>query len=136
MKTEYILLSHGKLSGGMKHTVEMIIGETPGLHSIGMDPDEGVDSLLRELKSLMDTCKDARFVLITDLFGGSVNNRIYEQFGTDPNVEIVTGMNLSLVLELVLQENVTEAEIRSAVSLAKENMLYMRDMTFQGGDDE
>lgn len=138
MGIEYVLLSHGKLSCGMKHTVEMIIGETPNLHCIGMNPDEGVDRLLIELKELMGKYPESKFVLITDLFGGSVNNRVYEKFQSDENVEIITGMNLSLVIELVLQPNVTGDDIRSAVGMAKDNMLYMKDVSVQvqGGDDE
>ena len=136
MGIEYVLLSHGNLSAGMKHTAEMIIGETPNLHSIGMDPDEGVEKVLTELNELMKQHSDSKFVLITDLFGGSVNNRVYEQFQSDPNVEIVTGMNLSLVIELVLQPEVSQEGIRSALSLSKENMIYMKDMSFQGDDDE
>lgn len=136
MGVEYVLLSHGKLSSGMKFTAEMIIGETPNLHSIGMDPDEGVDKLLQDLKDLMDAHPDSKFVLLTDLFGGSVNNRVYEQFHADPDVEIIAGMNLSLVLELVLQPNVTSEEVRSAIGLAKDNMLYMKDVSLQTDDDE
>lgn len=136
MGVEYVLLSHGKLSSGMKFTAEMIIGETPNLHSIGMDPDEGVDKLLRDMKELMAEHPGSKFVLLTDLFGGSVNNRVYEQFQSDPNVEIIAGMNLSLVLELVLQPDVTSENIRSSISLAKDNMIYMRDVCLQDSDDE
>lgn len=136
MGVEYVLLSHGKMSDGMKFTAEMIIGETPNLHSIGMDPDEGVDKLLQDLNDLMTEHPDSKFVLLTDLFGGSVNNRVYEQFQSDPNVEIIAGMNLSLVLELVLQPEVTGEHVRSAIELAKDNMLYMRDVCLQSDDDE
>lgn len=136
MRVEYVLLSHGKLSSGMKFTAEMIIGKTQNLHSIGMDPDEGVDKLLQDLKDLMAEHPESKFVLLTDLFGGSVNNRVYEQFQADPNVEIIAGMNLSLVLELVLQPDVTSESVRSSIELAKENMLYMRDVSMKGGDDE
>lgn len=136
MRNEYVLMSHGKLSCGMKHTVEMIIGETPNLHCIGMDPDEGVEKLLTDLNKLMGNYPDSKFVLITDLFGGSVNNRVFELFQSNTNVEIVTGMNLSMVIELVLQPEVTGENIRSAINLAKDNMLYMSDVSLQGDDDE
>lgn len=136
MSYKYILMSHGKLSCGMKHTVEMIIGETPNLHCIGMDPDEGVDKLLADLNELMENHSDSKFVLITDLFGGSVNNKVFELFQSNPDIEIVTGMNLSMVIELVLQSESTEENIRSAISLGKDNMLYMRDVSLQSDDDE
>lgn len=136
MSYEYVLMSHGKLSCGMKHTVEMIIGETPNLHCIGMDPDEGVNKLLADLNELMENHSDSKFVLITDLFGGSVNNKVFELFQSNPDIEIVTGMNLSMVIELVLQSESTEENIRSAISLGKDNMLYMRDVSLQSDDDE
>lgn len=136
MAVEYILLSHGMLSSGMKDTVEMIIGETKNLHSIGMDPDTGTDKLIQDVKNLMAEHSGAKFVLLTDLFGGSVNNRVYEQFQSDPNVEIVAGMNLSLVLEMVLQPEAGRESCLSAIDLARENMVYMRDMVFESEDDE
>lgn len=136
MAVEYILLSHGKLSTGMKDTVEMIIGETKNLHCIGMSPDDGVEKLLADVEKMMAEYQDSQFVILTDLFGGSVNNRIYEQFQSDSNVEIVAGMNLSLVLELVLQPEVNRESIRSAISLARENMIYMKDMVYESEDDE
>lgn len=136
MKAEYVLLSHGNLSSGMKHTVEMILGETPNLHSIGMQAEEGVDILYKNLNELMEQHIGAKFILITDLFGGSVNNKLYEQFQSNPDVEIVTGMNLSLVLELLLQTEVIDENIRFAVHNAKESILYMKDIVIENSDDE
>lgn len=136
MKTEYVLLSHGNLSSGMKHTVEMILGKTPNLHSIGMQAEEGVDILYKNLKELMGQHIGAKFILITDLFGGSVNNKLYEQFQSNSDVEIVTGMNLSLVLELLLQTEAIDENIRLAVCNAKESILYMKDIVIENIDDE
>ena len=136
MSIQYVLLSHGKLSEGMKHAAQMIVGEMSNLHSLGMKPDEGVDKLLEDLKILMSNYQNEKFVFITDLFGGSVNNTLFEHFNLNPDVEIVTGMNLSLVLSIILEPDTTSDDIQIAVKAAKDNIIYMKDINLQYNDDE
>ena len=135
MTTEFVLLSHGAMSEGMKQTIEMIIGKQEKLHAIGMKEEEGVGALLLQLDRIL--CQsDASFILMSDLFGGSVNTAVYERYQDEPRVSIVAGINLSLALELLLQADPCKQSIVSAIELAKHNIVSMADLNVMNADDE
>lgn len=135
MITEFVLLSHGAMCDGMKQTIEMIIGKQEKLHAIGMKEEDGVGALLLQLDSLL--CRsDASFILMSDLFGGSVNTAVYERYQDEPRVSIVAGINLSLALELLLQVDPCKQSIVSAIELAKNNIVSMADLKVINADDE
>ncbi len=96
-----LLLSHGNLSREMYETARMIFGD---LHDIsyltlpyGTDLSVYKQAVEKEIKE-----SDYTLVLV-DLFGGSPFMITSQFIGTDEyrdKMEIVTGMNLSMVLEV------------------------------------
>ncbi len=55
--------------------------------------------------------KDKEIIVLTDLFGGSVNNEFLQYINQD-HVYLVAGLNLSLLIELVSQ---LDAEVETTV---------------------
>lgn len=94
------LASHGSLAQGMLDACTLIQGERDDL--VAAAPYSGdTAALTRFVNELLDRVgEDGHLILVTDLFGGSVNNTL-AAFVTDPRVTVVTGMNLALVLEIV-----------------------------------
>ncbi|HFI0077674.1 TPA: PTS sugar transporter subunit IIA [Streptococcus suis] len=95
-----ILVSHGHLALGMKHTVEMIVGEREDLVAFGAYCD-GVNSTQPKIREVIQSHPDDEIIVITDVLGGSVNNEMVQLLPEFPNLQVIAGMNLSLVLTIL-----------------------------------
>jgi mannose/fructose-specific phosphotransferase system component IIA len=86
------------------------------------DSPDVTKTLLSMASSLGD---DDEMVIVTDLLGGSVNNEA-AQLRTIPNVFVVSGMNLGLVLSLALSdEKDTVAMIKAGIEGARRQLVWM-----------
>ncbi|MBO0432494.1 PTS mannose transporter subunit IIA [Enterococcus sp. DIV0660C] len=115
MKRKLILASHGKLASGIKSSLDLICGETE-VEILDCYLSEEFN-LEEEVKKIMECYQDHQLVVVTDLFGGSVNNEFLTYIQRD-NFYLVTGMNLPFLIELVMQFQITE----SLSSLIKETL--------------
>lgn len=105
-----VLVSHGALAEGVRSSLAMIAGEQPNLHTVTLRP--GGDNLQFEsdLESKMKTFAGPT-VIIADLLGGTPANVSLKKYMDDPDVEIMTGLSLPLVLECVLGSDRTPTEL-------------------------
>lgn len=125
----YLLLSHGTLAEGMKSSVELITGQQKNLYFINAYTNEHSD-LYNEVSTFIkqNISQNDELLIFTDILGGSVNNTITE-FIQNPQIHIITGMNLPLILNILLEDNGdTHADIEESLQLAKENMQYYNNM--------
>lgn len=109
-----ILASHGNLAEGMCNALELITGKNDNVYSFCMSSGVHPDYIKAQIQVLIDedTEQKNEFLIITDLLGGSINNALMG-LSSRENVQIVTGMNLSLVLQLT-QGNESFKDIISA----------------------
>lgn len=117
----FVLVSHGGMAEGMLEAIQMIIGMTDQLEALGLkeeDSPEGLMDLIQESVNRVDTGDGV--LLFTDLFGATPFNasaRLAMMLGD--GVEVICGMNLPMLLELVMQR---EGEtLASLVDMAVEN---------------
>ena len=96
-----ILASHGHLASGMKNTVEMILGEQEALKAF--DAYTTPECNVHDTLEAMLRQADGECVIVTDVLGGSVNKEAVV-FAAQPGVRVITGMNLTLVATLPLDE--------------------------------
>lgn len=122
----YILLaSHAYLAEGMKSSVEMVTGKQENLRAVCAYTEETPD-FKAYLENVIDGLQSGdELVIVTDVLGGSVNNEA-SQFGSRPNVHVVAGMNLALVLNLVINGQAdTRTLIEDSICAAREQIMYM-----------
>ena len=123
---QILFASHAELAKGMRSAIELIAGEQPQIHVYSAYTEAAElhfkDQILQDL-SQMDP-KD-EVIIVTDLFGGSVNNELLE-LTRRLNTHLVTGMNLLLALSLLLapQEEPAETLLPRLVQEAREGILY------------
>lgn len=115
-----ILVSHGKLSEGMLHSVQMIVGEHPDLSCMGMLPGEHYQPMVDAVERLLRENPDTQYLVVADLLGGSVCNGMMTLAGY-PNMTLIAGMNMGLVINLLLAPGcLTDEEIDEKIREAKE----------------
>lgn len=108
-----ILASHKDLSLGMFHTLEYIVGKVDNIELMIAYNQEDYD-IETEINKLLK--EGENYFVITDILGGSVNAKWLEYVETNNlsnNVTVISGMNLSLVIELYL--NIGDPNLKDRV---------------------
>lgn len=103
-----ILVSHGRLALGMKDTVKFIMGDMPNLSAYAAYIDNNETEYVYNIEAELEHYPNEQFVICTDVLGGSVNTTMVQFLKDYKNVEIITGMNLPLVLQLLAQNSVPD----------------------------
>lgn len=105
-----VLVSHGKLAEEMLRVAEHVVGPQTGIECVGIANDDDVELKRHEIlekTSAVDTGDGV--VVITDMFGGTPSN-LALSIMEERNVEIISGMNLPMLVKLVRQRAEPMAE--------------------------
>ena len=97
-----IIGTHGMFSEEILKSAEMIFGAQENVGSVTFKPGEGVDNLVEKYNSLISELDSTDGVLfMVDLFGGSPFNAASIIAMKNNNMEIVAGVNLPMILEVL-----------------------------------
>jgi PTS system mannose-specific IIA component len=101
-----VLVSHGKLAEGLIDAMQMITGPQEAVRAVGLLETEDVEGLMDKILAAVNEVDSGEGVLImVDLFGASPFNGSARLVLSHPErkLEVVTGMNLAMLVELVVQ---------------------------------
>ncbi|HEY1403115.1 MAG TPA: PTS sugar transporter subunit IIA [Pyrinomonadaceae bacterium] len=108
-----VIVTHGQLATELLAAAEMIIGPVAQVAAISIGWHDDVDVARQEIERAIARVSEGRGVLIlTDMFGGTPTN-IASMFFVEGEVEVVTGVNLPMVIKLASQ---TDAEPLAVVA--------------------
>ena len=132
-----ILASHGGMSAGVKDTVQMVLGDLPNLYTAATERDE-TESILTVMRRLLDGFEASDQVyILTDVLGGSVNNDMMTLLGEYPDLTIICGMNLSLVLALAMvNEPLSPGELENIIGQAREQIVNCTELLRSAAGEE
>lgn len=95
-----VLVSHGLLGEELIHTAEMIVGKIPNVVAVSIDITTDVESSREQIRRAIHNVNHGDGVIIfTDMFGGTPSN-ISLSFLEDAKVEVITGVNLAMLIQL------------------------------------
>lgn len=100
-----IVISHGMLCEGIVDSVSMVAGEIEQMKMVSLKPGmspETYSVMVKDAIKEVDTGDGA--VVFVDLIGGTPFNTI-GMLSRDLNVEIVTGMNMAMLVMVALERN-------------------------------
>ncbi len=102
-----VLVSHGDLGQAMVRTVELIVGTQKSFTAVGLEPSDGLTDIQQKIEQAVQRVEGKAGVLVlTDMLGGSpsiAGLQVAQRY----HMEIVTGMNLPMVLESLLHRQET-----------------------------
>lgn len=121
-----VIVSHGHLGGEFLAAAEMILGPIAHITAASIDWHDDVDVARHELERAMARVSQGRGILLmTDMFGGAPTD-ISSMFLDDAAIEVISGVNLPMVLKLAEQEpGASLAEIASAVRDSGKDGIYL-----------
>src|SRR5215510_12410277 len=98
-----VIVTHGHLAPEFIAAAEMIVGPMPHVTPASIDWHDDVDVARAELERAIARVSRGRGVLLlTDMFGGTPTD-IASMFLDKPDIEVVTGVNLPMILKLADQ---------------------------------
>jgi PTS system mannose-specific IIA component len=95
---EIVIITHGLFGEELYLSAEMILGKQGSVTSIAVQPGKAMSDIAAELDSIIAKDSHNGVLVLTDMFGGSPSNVAFSYVG-QPNVEIVSGVNLPMVLK-------------------------------------
>ena len=126
---KFLIATHGTFAAGIKSSLDIIIGAMDNVFLIQAYVDEN-KSIEAEINEIMaQVGDDNELIVFADILGGSVTNMLL-QHALRPNVHIVSGFNLPLVIEIMMADvrDPIEEVIASAIENAKEQMVYVNKL--------
>lgn len=112
-KVAGVIVTHGQLAGELLAAAEMIIGSISHITATSIGWHDDVEAAHHEIERAIARVSQGRGVLLlTDMFGGTPTN-IASMFLAEGEVEVVTGVNLPMVIKLASQ---TEEEALANVA--------------------
>ncbi len=98
-----VIVTHGQVAGELVAAAETIVGAQSHITAVSIgwhdDVEMAKDEISRAIKKVSD---GAGVLLLTDMFGGTPTN-ISAMFLKEGEIEIVTGVNLPMVVKLASQ---------------------------------
>lgn len=101
--SKILLLSHGNLAREIWATSGMVLGVVSGVEYLTLPSGTDLTRYEADIRLKVEEAKDG-ILILTDIFGGTpfiTASRIYASLEDKEKMEIVTGMNLAMVLQVL-----------------------------------
>jgi len=113
MSVGVVIVTHYRLGDEFLQALRLIVPEAPEFHSVAIEPTQTVEEMRSRISAALKAADEGKGVLVlTDMFGGTPSN-ISLSFLDEQHVEVVTGLNLPMLIKLA-----TFAEEKSLEDLA------------------
>ena len=100
MSVGVVIVTHYGLGAEFLQALRLIVPEAPAFHAVGIDPGQSVEEMRSAIAEALGRADEGQGVLVlTDMFGGTPSN-ISLSFLAERQVEVVTGVNLPMLIKL------------------------------------
>ena len=124
-----VVVTHGQLARELLHAAETIVGDLPRFTAVSIGWHDDTQDAREEIAQAIARVQQGDGVLVlTDMFGGTPANLAMSFLAAD-NVEVITGVNLPMLIKLAGVSAQTELlgvarelrdEARSAIWVASD----------------
>ena len=113
-----VLVTHGRLAAEFRAALEHVVGPQEGIEAISIGPDDDMEVRRAEIVKTVERVDSGNgVILLTDMFGGTPSNLAISVM-EDIQVEVLSGMNLPMLIKLVSIRD--GASLEDAVAQAQE----------------
>ena len=99
----FILTGHGQFSNGLASAIDMVAGDQPAFQIVPFEGSQAAsygEDLRAAITAMREECEGV--LVFVDLLGGTPFNQAMMIAADVDNVEVVTGTNLPMLIELLL----------------------------------
>lgn len=135
----FILTGHGQFAPGLASAIAMVAGDQPAFTVVPFEGDQAAsygEDLRAAITAMREECDGV--LVFTDLLGGTPFNQSMMIAQDVDNVEVLTGTNLPMVIELLfLRGNATLAELgEQAVTVGQTGVTAQTVASVAGSEEE
>ncbi|MGE0341376.1 MAG: PTS sugar transporter subunit IIA [Xanthobacteraceae bacterium] len=113
-----VLVTHGRLAVEFRSALEHVVGPQKQIETVTIGPDDDIEGCRKQIIQAVEKVESGDGVaILTDMFGGTPSNLAISVMNT-PNVEVVAGINLPMLVKLAKVRD--EAPLAQAVALAQD----------------
>lgn len=95
-----LVISHGRLADALISSVQFLVGNLTKIKGISIWPKDRIEEIQHRIqKGMKEVDEGDGVIILTDLLGGTPTNLSLSLFH-DSSVEVVTGVNLPMLLTL------------------------------------
>jgi PTS system mannose-specific IIA component len=114
-----LIVTHGRLAIELLNAAEAIVGDVENVAAVSIGWHDDVDTARTMIeKAIRRVDRGSGVLILTDMFGGTPTN-IASTFLDDGAIEIVTGVNLPMLIKLT--QLTAETDLVSAARSVREN---------------
>ena len=113
-----IVAAHGESAPALLKTAGMILGNFEDVHPVTFLPGQGPEDLVEEYTRIVEASKAEETLLLVDLFGGSPYNAGAQFAATREGVDVVSGVNVPMLIEVISAAGRKSATLKSLVAKA------------------
>lgn len=112
MRPTLIVTSHGKMAEETVNSAKMIVGEMENVFVVSMKDDDGLAGTVGKFDTILANLhSETEIVVLADLKGGTPCNVAMMKASTIPTMEVVSGLNLGMLIEGVFSQLKTAQEL-------------------------
>lgn len=126
MANQFLIATHGRLAEGFYESVKFFNSQIENVHYMNayVEHNDFEKDFIEKVKDL----SESPLIVFTDIPGGSVN-RIASKYISTFGYKVISGINLSILLEFVFRtENLNEETIERLVTSSREQLVYMNKL--------
>ncbi|SRR5690554_3505400 len=133
-----LIVTHGKMASGLLNAVEMIIGKHDNVAALELSEQDQVEAFKQRIEQALDDVQgDDGVIIFVDMLGATPFNLSARVALERDNVEVITGVNLPLLLEIIMQRE--HASFKQLVAMAQEvgaDSIKVLSQSLAAQDDE
>jgi len=126
------------MASGLLNAVEMIIGKHDNVAALELSEQDQVEAFKQRIEQALDDVQgDDGVIIFVDMLGATPFNHSARVALERYNVEVITGVNLPLLLEIIMQRE--HASFKQLVAMAQEvgaDSIKVLSQSLAAQDDE
>lgn len=118
-----MVVTHGALAGELVNATRTIVGDIPAIAAVSIGWTDDMTAAREAIEKALAEVGGADVLLLTDMFGGTPTN-VSLPF-LSPHVEIVTGVNLPMLIKLTSMREGELGEVARVIRDQGKDAIYV-----------
>jgi mannose PTS system EIIA component len=118
-----VVVTHGALAGELVNAARTIVGDIPRIAAVSIGWSDDVSAAREAIARALEHVGGEDSLILTDMFGGTPTN-VSLPF-LSPRVEIVTGVNLPMLIKVTSLRDGALAEVARLVREQGKDAIYV-----------
>ncbi len=138
MRPVLIVTSHGNMAEETVNSAKMIVGTMENIFVISMKDDDGLQGTSEKFDAVLaELTEETEIVVLADLKGGTPCNVAMMKASLYPNMEVVSGLNLGMLIEGIFSQTETAVELANYLeTIGKSAVDHLEKIQVDEEDEE